>query len=239
MAAMENLSTPRIHRHFEDELETLRALLIRMGSLVDEQVELAARAVLQTDNEAAHFVIKRESRVNEYDLMIDALCQRILALSQPVATDLRTLISAMRLDSEFERIGDIAVNIAERAEVLEDSQGMLERVGLKSMIEESHRMYRFAFDAFINSDADLARSLFDREAAIDKIARRAFDLLIDEMKGDPTLIEPGAHAMGLLRHVERLADHATNIAEDVIFIVEARMLKHQSPEMIYNKDDDR
>jgi phosphate transport system protein len=234
---MENVQIPRIHRHFEDEIAKLRALLIRMGSLVDEQIELASQAVLTAEEEAARFVIKREARVNEYDLMVDALCQRILALTQPVATDLRTLIAAMRLDSEFERIGDIAVNIAERAAVLDGYFDLLDRVGLKTMLQESHRMFRFAFDAFINSDVDLARSLFEREASIDKIARRAYDLLIHEMKSDPILIEPGAHAMGLLRHVERLADHATNIAEDVIFIVEARMLKHQSQEMLNDKSE--
>lgn len=226
-----------MHRHFEDEIEKLRALLIRMGSLVDEQIELASQAIFTADEEAARFVIKREARVNEYDLMVDALCQRILALTQPVAIDLRTLIAAMRLDSEFERVGDIAVNIAERAKALDGYYDMLERVGLKTMLQESHRMFRFAFDSFINSDVDLARSLFEREASIDKIAHRAFDLLIDEMKSDPSFVEPGAHAMGLLRHVERLADHATNIAEDVIFIVEARMLKHQSPQALTSKED--
>ena len=234
---MSELQTPRIHRHFEDELEKLRALLIRMGSLVDEQVELASRAVLMTDHESARFVLKRETRVNEYDLMVDALCQRILALTQPVATDLRLLIAAMRIDSEFERIGDIAVNIAERVTVLENQSDMLEGTGLKTMMDEAHRMFRFAFDAFINNDVILARSLFDREAAIDRIAHRAFDLLIDEMKRDPLQIEPGAHAMALLRHVERLADHATNIAEDVIFIVEAKMLKHQSQEKLPSAED--
>ncbi len=227
----------RVHRHFEDELDKLRALLIRMGSLVDEQIELASRAVLTGDHESARFVIKRETRVNEYDLMVDALCQRILALTQPVATDLRKLIAAMRIDSEFERIGDIAVNIAERTEALEGQIDMLERTGLKTMIEEAHRTSRLAFDAFINNDANLARTLFDREDAIDKAAHRAFDILIDEMKRDPLQIEPAAHAMGLLRHVERLADHATNIAEDVIFIVEAKMLKHQSTESILSKED--
>jgi phosphate transport system protein len=233
---LDQLQTPRLHRHFEDELDKLRALLIRMGSLVDEQIELASKAILQTDFEAAHFVLKRESRVNEYDLMVDALSQRILALTQPVATDLRRLIAGMRLDSEFERIGDIAVNIAERVGPLEGQIDMLTRVGLKQMLEEAHRISRSAFDAFINNDAQLARTLFDREEGIDRLAHRAFDLLIDEMKRDPVMIEPGAHAMALLRHVERLADHATNIAEDVIFIVEAKMLKHQSMETIGSKE---
>jgi phosphate transport system protein len=225
-------SAPRIHRHFEDELEKLRALLIRMGSLVDEQIELAAKSVLESDLESARFVIKREVRVNEYDLMVDALCQRILALSQPVAVDLRLLIGAMRIDSEFERIGDIAVNLAERADKLEGSTHLLERVGVKEMLPAAHKMFRDAFDAFINNDAELARSIFERDDAVDKIARDAFDELIAEMKKDPIQIEPCAHIMSLLRHIERLADHATNIAEDVIFIVEAKMMKHQGQELL-------
>jgi phosphate transport system protein len=232
------LNNPRIHRHFEDELEKLRALLIRMGSLVDEQVELAAKAVLTSDMESARFVLKREMRVNEYDLMVDGLCQRILALTQPVAIDLRMLIAAMRIDSEFERIGDIAVNFAERVEPLAGSAKLLEKVGIKDMLSEAMKMFRDAFDAFINNDAELARALFDRDDTVDDYAKDAFKLLIDEMKNDPNQIEPAAHAMALLRHAERLADHATNIAEDVVFIVEAKMLKHHPPENVSRNDAD-
>ncbi|MEP7234142.1 MAG: phosphate signaling complex protein PhoU [Ignavibacteriota bacterium] len=232
------LNAPRIRRHFEDELEKLRVLLIRMGSLVDEQIELASRAVMQTDREAARFVFQREARVNEYDLMVDGLCQRILALTQPVAVDLRMLIAAMRIDSEFERIGDIAVNLAERTEPLEGAGAMLERVGITQMIAESMKMFRDAFDSFINNDADLARSIFERDDSVDHIAQKAFNELIDEMKADPIQIEPAAHAMALLRHIERLADHATNIAEDVVFIVEAKMMKHQVPENVSSRDED-
>lgn len=227
-----------MHRHFEDELEKLRALLIRMGSLVDEQVELSARAVLEGDNEAARFVMKREARVNEYDLMVDGLCQRILALTQPVAIDLRLLIAGMRIDGEFERIGDIAVNIAERAERLAGDTDLLKRVGISEMLPAAHAMFRDAFDAFINNDADLAKSIFDRDDVVDEYARTAFDKLIVEMKRDPIQIEPSAHAMALLRHIERLADHATNISEDVVFIVEAKMMKHHVPESVSKQDAD-
>ena len=161
------VNTSRVRRHFEDELEKLRALLIRMGSLVDEQVDLASRAVLNSDMETARFVLKREARVNEYDLMVDGLCQRILALEQPVAIDLRMLIAAMRIDSEFERIGDIAVNFAERVEPLSGSIEILERVGIKEMLAEALKMFRDAFDAFINNDAELARSIFqDRKSVV-------------------------------------------------------------------------
>jgi phosphate transport system protein len=229
---------PRLHRHFEDELEKLRALLIRMGSLVDEQVELASRAVLHTDMESVRFVLKREMRVNEYDLMVDGLCQRILALTQPVAIDLRMLIAAMRIDSEFERIGDIAVNFAERVEPLAGHGALLERVGIHEMMSEAMKMFRDAFDAFINNDADLARSLFERDDIVDQYAHKAFDELISEMKQHSDIIEPAAHTMALLRHVERLADHATNIAEDVIFIVEAKMMKHHPPENVSDRDSD-
>jgi len=232
------LSTPRLHRHFEDELEKLRALLIRMGSLVDEQVELAAKAVLNSEMESARFVLKREMRVNEYDLMVDGLCQRILALTQPVAIDLRMLIAAMRIDSEFERIGDIAVNFAERVEPLTGHTALLERVGIKDMLTEAMKMFRDAFDAFINNDAELARSLFERDDTVDDYAKNAFEKLIAEMKRDAHQIEPSAHAMALIRHVERLADHATNIAEDVVFIVEAKMMKHHIPENVSEKDSD-
>jgi phosphate transport system protein len=225
-------SSSRIHRHFEDELEKLRALLIRMGSLVDEQIELAAKAVFEGDLESARFVQKRETRVNEYDLMVDALCQRILALTQPVAIDLRLLIAAMRIDSEFERIGDIAVNLSERVPPLVDSTDILRKVSIDKMLPEAHKMFRDAFDAFINNDSVLARSIFDRDDIVDDMARKAFDDLIAEMKRDPGAIEPAAHAMILLRHIERLADHATNIAEDVVFIVEAKLMKHHVTESL-------
>lgn len=220
-----------MHRHFEDELETLRNLLIRMGSLVDEQVELAIRAVSEGNMELSKVVIQREQRVNEYDLMVEGQCQRIFALSQPVAVDLRLLMAAMRINSDLERIGDIAVNIAERVEPLAGHEDLLERVGGTQMVSYARQMLTFAFDAFINNDGRQARSVFGHEELVDRLARDTFYKLLDAMKSDPILIEPAAHAMALLRHVERLADHATNIAEDVIFITEAKLMKHQTTEV--------
>jgi phosphate transport system protein len=220
--------TIRMHRHFEDELEKLRTLLIRMGSLVDEQIELAIKALFEPNLELAKLVQDRERRVNEFDLMVEGQCQRIFALSQPVAVDLRMMMAAMRINADLERIGDIAVNLSERVEPLEDYQDFLERVGAKEMIASARKMLSDAFDAFINNDAQLARSVFGRDDVVDDLTRETFYACIEEMKRDPVLIEPGAHAMALLRHVERLADHATNIAEDVIFIVEAVLMKHNT-----------
>lgn len=218
----------RMHRHFEDELEKLRTLLIRMGSLVDEQIELAVKAIFEPNLELAKLVQDRERRVNEFDLMVEGQCQRIFALSQPVAVDLRMMMAAMRINADMERIGDIAVNLSERVEPLLEYQDFLFRVGANQMITESRKMLSDAFDAFINNDPQLARSVFGRDDIVDDLARDTFYACIEEMKRDPLLIEPGAHAMALLRHVERLADHATNIAEDVVFIVEAVLMKHNT-----------
>jgi phosphate transport system protein len=216
-----------MHRHFEDELETLRSQLIRMGSLVDEQVDAAIRALTESNHELAKFVIDREQRVNELDLMIEGQCQLIFALAQPVAVDLRLLLAAMRMNNDFERIGDIAVNIAERVEPLEGYSSLLDQVDAFEMISTSRAMLTEVLNAFIHSDAAIARTIFEKEDRVDELNRKIFYNLIDAMKSDPVLIEPGAHLMALLRHVERLADHSTNIAEDVIFIAEAKLMRHK------------
>jgi phosphate transport system protein len=219
-----------MHRHFEDELDKLRSLLIRMGSLVDEQIEFALRAINESDTKLAKLVIEREQKVNEFDLMVEGQCQRIFALSQPVAVDLRLIMAAMRINSDLERIGDIAENIAERVEPLVGQQDLLAKVGSKEMSTTARQMLTNAFDAFINNDARLARSVFGEDDIVDELAKQSFYKLIEIMKSEPGLIEPAAHAMALFRHVERLADHSTNIAEDVIFVVEAKLLKHMSSE---------
>ncbi|HEY3876387.1 MAG TPA: phosphate signaling complex protein PhoU, partial [Candidatus Kapabacteria bacterium] len=182
-----------MHRHFEDELDTLRSQLIRMGSLVDEQVETAIRALREPNLELARYVITREERVNELDLTIDGQCQRIFATAQPVAVDLRLLLAAMRMNSDLERIGDIAVNIAERVEPLKDSNALIERVGAFEMIATARVMLTDVINAFIHNDSGLARVVFEKEDRVDDLNREMFYKLIDEMKSDPTLIEPAAH----------------------------------------------
>lgn len=217
-----------MHRHFEDELETLRSQLIRMGSLVEEQIETAIRALTESNLELAKFVIAREARVNELDLTIDGQCQRIFALAQPVAVDLRLLLAATRMNSDLERIGDIAVNIAERVEPLKGAGALIESVRAFEMIATAREMLSDVINAFIHSDSTQAHSVFEKEERVDLLNRETFYKLIAAMKSDPLLIDPAAHLMALLRHIERLADHATNIAEDVIFIAEAKSMRHHT-----------
>ncbi len=203
-------------------------MLIRMGSLVDEQIETAIKALLEGNDDLAKFVIEREERVNELDLAIDGQCQRIFALTQPVAVDLRLLLAAMRMNSDFERIGDIAVNIAERVQALEDQEELIEKVQALRMINTAREMLTDVINAFIHNDGAQARTIFEKEDLVDKLNRETFYKLIDAMKSDPVMIEPAAHLMALLRHIERLADHATNIAENVIFVAEAKLMRHQT-----------
>lgn len=219
-----------MHRHFEDELETLRSLLIRMASLVDEQVETAIQALSEGNAELVRHVIEREEKINELDLTVDGQCQRIFALTQPVAVDLRLLLAAMRINSDLERVGDIAVNIAERVEALAGQRELIERVKGDEMIVTARDMLATVIDSFIHSDSTEARTVFAHEDNVDAMGRETFYNLIAEMKANPAIIEPAAHLMALLRHVERLADHATNIAENVIFVSEARVIKHSAIE---------
>ncbi len=215
-------------RHFEKELDTLRTTLIRMASLVDEQIENAVKALLQSDRELAQTVIQSDGKVDEFDNEIDRQCMRIFALSQPVAIDLRLLMAALKINSELERIGDIAVNLAERVEPLLSYKGFVNSAGMEKMVLLARKMVRDAIDSFINSDEQLAQKILEADDQIDDYDATIFGNMLKTMVKDPANVEPGAHTMMLSRHVERLADHATNIAEDVIFLINAKIIKHHA-----------
>jgi phosphate transport system protein len=215
-------------RHFEIELDRLRTNIIKMGSLVDEQIELALKALLETNVTLAQFVIDRDQRVDEFDNQIDTQCERIFALTQPVAIDLRLIMSALKINNELERIGDIAVNIAERVEPIRERPDLVRQVPLADMATQARLMVKQAIDSFINNDPSLARDILLQDDKVDNLDRDIFRQLVAYMKNDPDSIEPASHLMILSRHLERLADHATNIAEDVIFLVDAKIIKHHA-----------
>ena len=215
-------------RHFEVELDQLRTNIIKMGSLVDEQIDFAIKALLESNIELTKIVIDRDSRVDEYDNLIDAQCERIFALTQPVAIDLRLIMSALKINHELERIGDIAVNIAERVESLYKDAALIQQTKIASMATQARQMVKQAIDSFVNNDPTLAREILTQDDIVDNLDREIFHQLVAEMKGESAKIEPAAHIMILSRHLERLADHATNIAEDVIFLVDAKIIKHHA-----------
>jgi len=201
-----------------------------MASLVDEQIELATRALFESNVELANFVIERDDKVNDYDNLIDQQCETIFATTQPVAIDLRLLMAALKINSDLERIGDIAVNIAERAISLRNQTELIKRIRLAEMSQIARKMVNGSIDAFIHGDPLLARKICESDDIVDDLDKEIFNYLVDEMKRNGEIVEPAAHLIVLVRHLERLADHATNIAEDVVFLVDAKIIKHHAYE---------
>lgn len=215
-------------RYFEQQLDQLRTNIIRMGSLVDEQIELAIKALLESNTELASFVIARDKKVDEFDNLIDEQCEKIFALTQPVAIDLRLIMAALKINNELERIGDIAVNIAERVAPLRNATSLVRATELAAMASQARSMVSRAIDSFINNDPEMARQICAEDDLVDTLDKRIFEFLVNTMKDNHAQIEPAAHIMMLSRHLERLADHATNIAEDVVFLVDAKIIKHHA-----------
>jgi phosphate transport system protein len=219
-----------MERHFERELTELKEKLIAMGTTVDHQLSGACRALFEGNAQLAQTVIAGDKLVDELDNAIDKDCQRIFALTQPVAVDLRLLMSALKMNTQPERIGDIAVNIAERTPPLMDHNRFLTGTRLSDMAQIARIMVKDALDSFVQGNAGIATRVLESDDVVDKLDRQIFTYMVHEMESDPTLIVPASHIMILSRHIERMADHATNIAEDVIFILEARLVKHHAGE---------
>lgn len=217
-----------MYQYLEEELDQLKTKVIKMGSLVEEQLEFAVKSLLEKNLELSRIVIERDNKVDKYDVKIDKLCQKIFALTQPVAVDLRLIMSALKINNDLERMGDIAVNIAERVEPLINHTGLLKKVQLDVMAEKVMTVVQKSIDSFVNNDHEIALSVIKSDDIIDNMENDIFYELIKEMSNDNTLITPGAHSISLLRHLERLADHATNIAEEVIFLIDAKIIKHKN-----------
>lgn len=217
-----------MYHYLEEELDQLKTKVIKMGSLVEEQLEFAVKSLLEKNLELSKIVIERDTKVDKFDVKIDKLCQKIFALTQPVAVDLRLIMSALKINNDLERMGDIAVNIAERVEPLINHIELLKKVQLDIMAEKVLTVVQKSIDSFVNNDHEIALSVIKSDDIIDNMERDIFNKLIDEMTKDNSLIQPGAHSISLLRHLERLADHATNISEEVIFLVDAKIIKHKN-----------
>ncbi|HEY4611947.1 MAG TPA: phosphate signaling complex protein PhoU [Bacteroidota bacterium] len=215
-------------RHFELELDHLRTMLIRMGSLVEEQIDLGVKSILECNASLAQIVMDRDKKVDEFDNEIDKQCMRIFALTQPVAMDLRLLMAALKINNELERIGDIAVNLAERVKPLLENADFVKNTSISLMAMGARGMVKDAIDSFVNNDPRLAKQVLESDDHIDNLDREIFDMMVGKMKESPKLIESAAHVLIISRHIERLADHATNIAEDVIFLVNAKIIKHHA-----------
>ncbi len=216
-----------MREHFEQEIENLKTNLIKMASLVDEQVEKVITALETGNVELCKGIKAKDLEIDAYDNLIQTQCENILALFQPVTVDLRFIISALMINNQLERCGDIAVNISQRVKKTSEFFPLISEAQIIEMGKQAREMLKNAIDSFINNDSDLANKVIANDEAVDRLNKQTFKFLVDKMKTHPELIEPCAHLIVLTRHVERLADHATNIAEDLVFYVEARIITHK------------
>ena len=220
----------RVARHFQDELERLKTRLLEMGGLAEEQVRLAVKALVDRDRGLIEQVLHGDEPLNALHIEIDGRCFTLLALHQPMAVDLRAIVSAVKINTDLERVGDLAINIAEAARRYAPHPPVKRLIDIPRMATLAQSMLREALDAFVRRDTDLAQHVLDEDDTLDTLKTQIFRELLTYMLQDASTIEPALDLILVSRHLERIGDHATNIAEDVIFMVSARDVRHHAGE---------
>ena len=215
-----------MERLFDEELKNLKEKLLRMAGLVEESVELAIEAIKDRKDELSQAILKNEERINLLDVEVDETCLRLMALRQPMAGDLRLITSAMKIDSELERMGDLAVNVSEQAAILNKLPPLKPLLDIPRMARLAQAMVRDSINAFINRDEALARSVCERDDEVDALDEQIFRELLTYMMEDAANISRAVALILVSRNLERMADHATNVGEDVIYLVRGKSIKH-------------
>ena len=214
--------------HFQKELQELKEELLKMAALVEEAISTAVKSLVKRDSDLAKKTFEGEDQINRMEIDIEDRCLKLLALWHPMAADLRFITSAMKIITDLERMGDQAVNIAERAISLNQEPQLKPYIDIPKITEIAQSMVKDVLDAFVNSDSKLARSVCERDDTVDGLNDQVFRELLTFMVSDPQTITRAVHLMIVCRCLERIADHATNIAEDVIFLVNGRVIKHHA-----------
>ena len=218
----------RLHtdRRYEEELNALHHNILEMGGLVEKQIVNAITALVQRDSELARQTIARDHAVNRMDVEIDDLCIRLLALHQPAARDLRLITTGLKITTDLERIGDMAENISERALELNQEPQLKPFIDIPQMADIAQRMLRQSLDAFVREDTELALKVCAEDDTIDALTDQLFRELLSYMAEDPQTVTRAARLLFVSKYLERIADHATNIAEMVIFMVKGKSIRH-------------
>jgi len=215
-------------RHFQAELELLKTRLLEMGGLAEEQVRLAVKALVDRDRDLLQRVLGGDEPLNKLHIEIDGRCFTLLALNQPRAADLRVIVAAVKINTGLERLGDMAVNSAEAAVRYAQHPPVKRLIDIPRMATIAQGMVRDALDAFVRRDTGLAQQVLNEDDKLDALKTQIFRELLTYMLQDPATIEPALDLILISRHLERVGDHATNIAEDVIFMVSARDVRHHA-----------
>src|SRR3954468_5965305 len=217
-------------RHFQEELEQLKARLLEMGGCAEEQVRLAVKALMERDRELVALALNGDEPINKLHIEIDGRCFTLLALHQPMAVDLRAIVSAVKINTDLERVGDLAINIAEAARRYAQHAPVKKLIDIPRMATIAQTMLRDSLDSFVRRDTDLAQRVLNEDDKLDDLKTQIFRELLTYMLADPTTIEPALDLILVSRHLERIGDHATNVAEDVIFMVSAKDVRHHAGE---------
>ncbi len=216
-------------RHFDEELTALKSKLLRMAGLAEDQIDKALAALVSRDSTLARQVIERDHQVNAMDVDIDEDCIRLLALHQPAARDLRLVTTAMKIATELERISDLAENVCERSIELNEEPQLKPYIDIPRMGTLTRAMVKESIDAFVKDDATLARKVLTNDDSVDALMEKVFRELLTFMIEDPRTVSRAVRLSFIAKYLERIADHATNIAELVVYLVEGKIIRHTTP----------
>ncbi|CAN2039795.1 Phosphate-specific transport system accessory protein PhoU [Candidatus Magnetomoraceae bacterium gMMP-15] len=213
-------------KHFRRELVKIKKMILSLGAMVEERVNMAHKAVIRCDAALAKKIIKSDYEIDEMEVEVEEECLKILALHQPVAVDLRFIIAVIKINNELERIGDQAVNIAQRLEIIAKQKQCSLFFDYSLMADKAEFMLKTSLDALVNMDIKLAFKICRLDDEVDKIKHEAYDQIKQAMKERSDNISYLINLLLISRHLERLADHATNIAEEVIYMIEGEIVRH-------------
>ncbi len=212
---------------FDEELGGLKEKILLMGSKVEEAIRLAMKSLVDRDSKLARQVIQADRDVNDLEIEVDEICHRLLALHQPMASDMRFITSAMKINSDLERIGDLAVNISERALTLNEVAPLKPFIDIPHMAKIAQEMVKVSLDSLVNKDPDSAKKVCERDDEVDNLNDQIIRELISYMLEDRANIKRALDLILVSRYLERVADHATNVAEDVIYMVQGKDIRHR------------
>lgn len=218
-------------RHFQSDLDALKERLLAMGGLAEERVRESVRGVVERDHAAIDAVLAGDEPINDLHMEIDDRCFKLLALHQPMAADLRVIVAAVKINTDLERVGDLAVNIAEAGKRYLQHPPVKPLIDIPRMGDLAQKMLRDALDAFVRRDMVLAEAVLAADDTLDELKTQIFRELLTYMLQAPQTIEPALDLILMSRHLERIGDHATNVAEDVIFILSARDVRHHQADL--------
>ncbi len=218
-----------MERHFEEEFDRIKSKILMMGSLVEEQIRNALTALVERDEALAQRVIENDHKVNTFDVEIDEMALDALVRYQPVARDLRFVTTAMKISTELERMSDLAENICERAIELNEEPQLKPYIDIPHMAERARIMVKESLDAFVKMDSALARKVIQDDDFVDNLTEQLFRELLSFMMENPKTISRAIRLSFIAKYIERLADHATNVAELVVYLVEGKIIRHTIP----------